>query len=409
MKKVFSAVILSLALALALCSRAPAAWAQQPERQEPGQTSADKEAALAGLLNDAFHASRTPEIYADIRHAVRELYLPYFKELSRDDMASADPEFAARIAVIIPVLEYSLKAAEELDPVLEESRGAMMSDAASLLAKYMTREEIRLAGEMLSTPAARKGFDVLYAVSRLITGYNREDMRASKELTEWMKGLKFDLKDNPFTDKDAAPPPPERVAKAEAVVADFIRVSRIDDMVADIVRFINDVLLRVETLSDDEREQIRVGVQQFEFFYNLGKSMSVAAAPAALAAALDDEQLAQFHLMIISPVTAKGFGLIYDIVRASTAFNTRDIAEFRRLAEEAEAGRSSMGPEAKRLMEKEWEALHKKWHDRLWASLSPETRTGLERSIEAFEAFVSEEHRKFQRDSEAPEQEERQL
>jgi hypothetical protein len=60
-------------------------------------------------------------------------------------------------------------------------------------------------------------------------------------------------------------------------------------------------------------------------------------------------------------------------------------------------------------MEEEWEALHEKWHDRLWASLSPETRSGLERAIEAFEAFAAEERRKFQRDSEAPERGERQL
>ena len=407
MKNVFGAVLVSLAVTL--YAAAPAAWAQQPERQERGQTSAEKEDALAGLLNDAFHASRTPEIYADIRHAIRALYLPYFKEifkeLSRDDIASVFPEFAPRIAAIISVFEYSLKAAQELDPILEESRAAMMSDTASLLAKYMTREEIRLAGEMLNTPAARKSFDLIYAVSRLITGYNLEDMHAWYELTAWMEGLKFDLKNNPFTGPDAVPPPPERVAKAEAVVADFMRVSRIDDMVADIVRFSNDVLLRVETLSDDKREQIRVMVRQFEFHYNLGK-LSITKAPAVLAAAFDDDQLAQFHLMIISPVTAKCFGLLYDIVRAATAFNTRDIAEFRRLAEEAEAGRPSIAPETKRVMKEEWDTLREKWHDRLWTSLSPETRTGLERSIEA---FTGERRHRSQQDSEAPEREERQL
>jgi hypothetical protein len=406
MKNVFSAFFLSLAVAH--CGLAPAAWAQQPERTRV-EATADKQQALVGLLNEALLASRTAEIYADIRHVVRELYLPYFKELSRNDRASADPEFAARIAVIIPVLDYGLKAADELDPVLEANRGAMLGDVASLLAKYMTREEIRLAGEMLSTPAARKGFNVLYAVSRLITGYNREDMRASNELTEWMRGLNFDLKNNPFADSEAPPPPPERVAKAEAVVADFMRVSRLDDMVADIIRFTNDVLLQVETLDEDEREQIRVGVQRLEFFYNLGKSMSVAAAPVALASVLDDEQLAQFHLMVSSPLTANSFGLVYDIVRQATSFTRSDISQFRQLAAEAEASKSSMDPEARRLMEADWDALHEKWHDRLWASLSPETRTGLERSIDDFDALFDEENRKFRRGMKMPPSEERQL
>jgi hypothetical protein len=68
-----------------------------------------------------------------------------------------------------------------------------------------------------------------------------------------------------------------------------------------------------------------------------------------------------------------------------------------------------MDPEARRLMEADWDALHEKWHDRLWASLSPETRTGLERSIDDFDALFDEENRKFRRGMKMPPSEERQL
>lgn len=386
-----------LSLAFALGSSWPTVSAQQPGGEDERQYAPDKERQLSALIAEALYASRAPDIYADLRRTLRELYLPYFRDfLDRENGPAPDPEIAERITLLVPAIEYSLKAADELDPVLEENRDAMIGDAASLLAKYMTRDEIRITGEMLNTPAARKGFNVLYAMSRLMTGYNHEDMRASQDMSEWMRGLDLGSKRNPFLDKNAPPPPRERVAKAEAVVADFMRVSRVDDMVGDIVSFANDVLLNDETLKDDEREQIRDAARQFEFFYDLGKSMSVAVAPSALASSLDDEQLNQFHMMIISPVMAKGFGLLYDVVRQATSFTTQDIREFRQLAEEAQARKSLKSPEVERLMEEEWEALVEKWRAELWSSLSPETQAGLEGSFAALRGLAEEERRKYE-------------
>jgi hypothetical protein len=390
--------ILLFAMTFPLGGSGTAAFAQQPEEQGESQAAAAKERRLAALIEETIYAARVPEIYADLRYTLRELYLPYFKDfLKRKNGPDPDPEVAERIAALVPAIEYSLKAADELDPVLKENREAMIGDAAALLAKYMTPEEVRLTGEMLRTPAARKGFNILYAVSRLITGYSREDIRSSQKMSEWMRGLHFDLDNTPFADKDPPPPPRERVEKAEAIVSDFIRISRIDDMVGDVVRFTNDVLLKVDTLNDEERDQIRTGIQQFEFLYNLGKSMSVAVAPSALASALNDEQLDQFHLMILSPVMAKGFGLLYNVVREATAFTVQDIREFRALAEQADAQRSEIGPGAKALMEAEWEALAETWRLRLWNRLSPETREGLERSFARLEALAKDAQRKFDR------------
>jgi hypothetical protein len=350
-----------------------------------------REKRVVSLLEETFYASRSPQIYADLRYAFGDLYLPVMKQKLAEDNPKADPEAIENLRLVVPMLEASLQAAKELEPALDEYRNAIFADIAAFLARHMADEEIAMAERMLRTPAARKSFNVVYAFSRLMTGYSAEDVRESQRLSDWMTELKFDLKTNPFTDKSAPPPPRERVSKAEALVTDFMRISRIDDMVADIVRFTRDVALQVETLKDEEREQISAGLQQFEFFYNLGKSMAIAMAPSGIAAALNDEQLGKFHLLILSPVMSKTFGLLHNVIREGTSYTKQDIAEFRSLAEEAETLKSDDSPEKQALMEREWQALTERWAERLRSRLSPETRTALESSIADLQAKIAEE------------------
>jgi hypothetical protein len=59
------------------------------------------------------------------------------------------------------------------------------------------------------------------------------------------------------------PPPRERVAKAQAIVTDFMRISRIDDMVGEITRFSREVVLNVETLEEAQRTEVREGIEKF--------------------------------------------------------------------------------------------------------------------------------------------------
>jgi hypothetical protein len=311
-----------------------------------------KEKRVVTLLEETFYASRTPQIYADLRYAFGELYLPIMKQKLAEDNPKVDPEAIESLRLAVPFIEASLQAAEELEPALEEYRAAMFADVAALLARHMTEDEIAMAERMMRTPAARKSFNVLYAFSRLMTGYSAEDIRQSQELSDWMTELKFDFKENnPFTDKNAPPPPRERVSKAEALVGDFLRISRIDDMVADVVRFTREVALQVDTLKPEERESISAGLQQFEFFYNLGKSMAIAVAPSGIASALNDEQLGKFHLLILSPVMSKTFGLLHNVIREGTSYTKQDISEFRGLADEAEKLKSDDSPEKQAQMD----------------------------------------------------------
>jgi hypothetical protein len=216
-----------------------------------------------------------------------------------------------------------------------------------------------------------------------------------------MKDLQFDAENNPFTNQEVTPPPRERVAKAEAIVTDFMRISRIDDMVGEITRFTREVVLNVETLDEAKRAEVREGIEKFEFYYNLGKSMAVAVAPSSLATALDDDQLAKFHLLILSPVMAKTFGLFHNVIREATSFTSRDISEFSALAEEAEEAKRPRSAAERREAKAEWEALVAKWRELFESRLSPETREGLERALEDLQALA--ENRKRERGIGAPE------
>jgi hypothetical protein len=167
-------------------------------------------------------------------------------------------------------------------------------------------------------------------------------------------------------------------------------------MVADIIAFTRNVVLEVDALKPEEAEAVRGGLQQVEFYYNLGKSMAVAVAPSMIAAALTDEQLGKLHLMILSPVMAKSFTLLYTAVRESTSFTKQDIGEFRRLGEKGEviSAKWERGPEVQAKMSAEWDASAAKWRGRLEGALTPETRQGLEASVAVLGALMAEEEAK---------------
>jgi hypothetical protein len=402
------AVALPLSLAALTSGSAPFAQEQTLPSAEP-QAVAERQRMLTEIIARALTASRLPEIYADLRYALGELYLPALRDMLSDpNAAERDPEALAKITAIVPVLDFSLRAARELDPVLSTVRDEMIADIAAHQAKYSSAEEIRLAAEFLDTPATRKGFNAFYAFTRFLTAYDQNDIRASREMSAWMKDWKFDANANPFAQPNLPPPPPGKVAKAGAVVTDFLRVSRVDDMVADVVNFMRNVVLEVDALKPEEADMVRTGLQQFEFYYNLGKSMAMAMAPSGLAAVMSDDQLSKFHLMLLSPVTTKSANLLYSAVREATSFTKQDITEFRQLAAKAEAAGEKWqdNPELQTKMNAEWEALAGKWRERLSASLTPETRQGLETSIAAFNALLEEEakRRKEEGDDDAEEQ-----
>jgi hypothetical protein len=148
-----------------------------------------------------------------------------------------------------------------------------------------------------------------------------------------------------------------------------------------------DVQLQTDLVPEAQREEIRAGLEKFEFFYNLQKSMVMAVGPSALAAVMNRDQLEKLHLLVLAPVTAKSFRLIDEIVREATSFTKDDIADMQKFKMESEKRGlfKERGAEDRARLEAAAKALGETWAERIKGSLTPETREGLERSLKAME------------------------
>ena len=380
---------LAIALPVALGFLVPLSAIGGPAYAQTEDTR-EKERQLREMISEALPASRLPEIYADVRRVMREAYLPSMRDAAKGDTAGKpefDAEMMQHIGKIISLLHYTLRAGDEAEPFLNQHRDEIIADIARLQAQYLTLAEVQALSELLDLPAMRKAFNTVYAATRLVTDYSYQELRSYYQMTAWFRELNISVENNPFTKPDARAPSPELVSKAQGVINDFLRVSRIDEMVAKITRFIKDVPLQSDLMPEVQREEIRAGLEKFEFFYNLQKSMMLAVGPSALAAVMNRDQLEKLHLLVLAPVTGKSFRLIDEIVREATSFSKEDIAAVQKFADDAKQKGlfKERGAEDKARMEAAAKALADSWGERIKSSLTPETREGLDRSIQAME------------------------
>lgn len=381
-----------LALALALGAFIPASALAPPHEAQPvelRQSTGDAR-ALADFISRALAPSRLPEIYADLRRAVGEVYLPALRDTldgGTSDQPDFDEEDIVTFKAVADFLEYSLKASNELEPFLSDNRDAIILDFATLQAKYTSSAEIEALSELLELPAMRKIFNTLYAASRLVTGYSYDDMRSYYTQSAWLNDLSSSLADNPGLGPEKQPPSAEKIAKAGALITDLFRVSRLDEMVQDIVRFAKDVQSEANLALEDEDTDVKSQIEWLEFFYNLQKSIAMSAGPSMLATLFTDEQLNQLHLFILSPVTTKTFGFVHETVRSATSLTPQDIRALKRFSEKAEQEGLFLKrpPDEQAQLRQEIDALAAIWRDRAWEYLTPETREGLVQAIERLE------------------------
>ena len=395
MQPVLRSFIFSCALALA----GAGASGLPPTSAVSAQSSilAERESLAAELIAQTLRLTRIEDIYSELRYAARELYLPYYESLAEKLKESgADPQQIENARALSDFIGYSIKAADELDPVLSVRGDEIVADYAGTFARHLSSEEMRLIEDFLETPAARKFGNVVYAYSRILTGYTKAEFRSLDEIAELALGLDIEMKGNPFDPESGPPPSPDRIAKAGAIVSDLFRIMRLDDMVGDIVRFGNETLMNMEGLTPDERGEIENGIQQLQFYYNLGKSIATAVAPSALASAASLEDLDRLHRIVLSPVFAKGFSLLEGVIRELTSFTAQDLNEVKTLGERADA-MGERGDAEDEALEAELEALSRKWSEELMASLSPETRLGLESSAERLSGMAEEGRRRFRK------------
>ncbi len=367
---------------------APVSLAQD---KPPAEIQADPEVkrGARGLIEEALRASHAAEIFADMRRTLREVYIPAIRDLVQGTMPGVpapDAKGAEAMAKVLTFLDYVRKAGDELDIALSENREAMISDAAEQIAKTAKPVELQDIRGILELPAMRKCLDAFYAISKLVTGFSYEDSRTFSGFSAWANQQDLDLQHvlPGAPGNGQAVPSKSKIAKAQAFVSDLIANSHIDEMVADANRFIREVYAETAPMSEEERDEMRGQADQFEFMYNMQKAVVLAAAPSVVAAALSDEQLAVLHGFVRSPAFARLFDLVRTAVKSGTAFTKEDILEaqksFEDLEKKAKLRERSTADQDK--AKAEWDALAEKWTGILKNRISPETRSGLEQSLE---------------------------
>jgi hypothetical protein len=368
---------------------APAGLAQdRPAAQAAPETPADPELkqAARALIEDALKASHAAEIFADLRRTLREVYIPGFRDAVQGGvpgLPAPDARTATLLAKLLTLFDYVSKAGDELDAALSEHREAMISDVANEIARTAKPLEIKQVRDLLNLPAVRKGFDAVYAMSKLITGFNYQESRAVSEFSAWVRAQNLHMLNALPGGPAAGPVPSEgKIAKAQALVSDVMSISHAEEIIAEVRRFFREVYLETAPMSEEDRAQLRAQADQVEFLYNMQKSVVLAAAPSFVAAALNDEQLATMHAFVRSPAFAKAFDLLREAVRSSTAFTKEDVLEAQKAFETLQRNAKAREADAEGKAKAAWAELIVKWTGIIESRISPETRAGLQRGLE---------------------------
>ena len=146
--------------------------------------------------------------------------------------------------------------------------------------------------------------------------------------------------------------------------------------------FARDVFAETIPASPEEREKLRRDIAQYAFMYNLQKAVVIGVAPSVVAASLTDEQLETLTRYLHSPAFAKAFDLLRDAVKSATAYTKEDILEAQKSIKELDEKSNLRSPEEREKAKAEWSALIDKWTEKLKEKITPETRQGLEQSME---------------------------
>ena len=361
--------------------QAPAAEAQvDPQVKE----------AARGLIEELLRLTHAADIFGDLRRTLREVYIPAVRDFAMGDspgITAPDPKSAAAAARLLTYMDHLRKGGDELDVALSENREAMISDVAGQMAKTAKAADIDGVRATLKLPAVTKGLDALYAVSKLLTGFSYDDSRDILRLFRPGPAARTSTIKRCFRGLPQggdAVPAKHKIAKAQALVNDFLSISHVDEMVEDAHRFVRDVYAETAPIPEEDRQALREQADQFEFLYNMQKAMVLAVAPSLMAASLTDDQLTMVHSFVRSPAFAKLSGLLRSAVKTGTAFTKEDILEAKKSFEDLEnkaKGQERSAAEENKI-KAEWDALADRWTEILKNRISPETRSGLERALE---------------------------
>ena len=383
----FKVFIFGLLVALA-AGAAGVGLAQDKAPQEQAAVDPQAKRVAQSLIEEALQLSHAAEIFDSLRRTLRDVYIPAMRGMVQGDYPEApeaDVATASALAKMLTFMDYLRKAGDELDVALSEYRSAMISDFADQIAKAANASELADARRIFDLPATRKTLDAAYAMSKLVTGFSYEDSRTFSEFSAWANGLQLDISQvMPGNNNNGSKPVPSarKVLKAQAIMNDLVRMSHLDDMVADAECFARDVYAETIPASPEDREKLRHDVEQYAFMYNLQKAVVIGVAPSVIAAALTDEQLETLNRYLHSPAFAKAFDLIRDAVKSATAYTKEDILEAQKAFKELDEKSKLRSAEERDKAKAEWSTLIDRWTEKLKEKISPETRQGLEQSLD---------------------------
>ena len=381
----FKFVILSLLVAVA----AGMAGVGLAQDKPPQAQAVDPQAkwVAQNLIEEALQLSRAAEIFDDLRRTLRDVYIPVMRGLVQGDYPGApeaDVASASALAKMLTLMDYVSKAGDQLDVALSENRGAMISDFAEQMTRAANASELADARRVFDLPAMHKTLEASYAMSKLVTGFSYEDSRTFSEFSAWARTLNLDISQvMPGNNNSSKPVPSGRkVLKAQAAVNDLIRISHLDEMVADAECFARDVYAETIPASPEEREKLRSEIGQYQFMYNIQKAVVIGIAPSVVAASLTDGQLETLTGYLHSPAFVKAFDLLRDAVKSATAYTKEDILEAQKALKDLDEKSKVRSPEEREKAKAEWSALIDRWTEKLKEKISPETRQGLEQSLD---------------------------
>ncbi|HXW21378.1 MAG TPA: hypothetical protein VEK14_00545 [Rhodomicrobium sp.] len=382
----FKNVISSFLIALAV-SAAGAGLAQDKPPQEQATVNPEAKRIAQNLIEEALSLSHVSEIFDSLRRTLSDVYIPVLRGLVQGDYPGApeaDVATASALAKMLTFMDYLRKAGDELDVALSDSRNAMISDFAAQLAKAANASELADARRIFDLPATRKTLDAAYAMSKLLTGFSYEDSRTFSEFSAWARSLSLDISQVVPGNQDRTKPAPSgrKVLKAQAFMNDLMRISHLDEMVADAEGFARDVYAETVPASPEEREKLRRDIDQYEFMYNMQKAVAIGIAPSVVAASLTDEQLETLTRYLHSPAFGKAFDLLRDAVKSATAYTKEDLLDAQKAIKDLDEKSKLRSPEEREKAKAEWSALIDKWTETLRDRISPETRRGLEQSLD---------------------------
>ncbi len=363
--------------------------AQDKAPQEQAAVNPEAKQAAQNLIEEVLKLSHASEIFDDVRRTLRDVYIPVMRGLVQGDYPGApemDVANAATLAKALTFMDYLRKTGDELDTALSESRSAMISDFSAQLAKAANASDLSDARRILDLPAAHKTLDAAYAMSKLVTGFTYEDSKTFSEFSAWARMLDIDISQvmpGANNNHNSKPVPSGRkVLKAQAVVNELMQISHLDEVVADVEVFARDVYAETIPVTPEDREKLRRDIDQYQFMYNLQKAVVIGIAPSVVAASLTDEQLDKLAGYLHSPAFAKAFDLTRDAVKSATAYTKEDILDAQKALKDLSEKSKLKNPEEREKAKAEWSALIDKWTETLKGKISPETRQGLEQSLD---------------------------